>query len=161
VGAPPESEAHNICNIVCSYFFQASDIHSEAAVAWAANSTAAGFSFYANGKARMSEAVKSAGINRFCEMAALLVLVLAFCIVGYQSFRVVSLALRTLLTAEKKLSVAMQPVSNVVTDKGCIVLTLFCSRSVDPTRSSCNWTETCSLWLMRAAWAATCSKKSC
>ncbi len=82
----PLRPAHNICNVVCSYFFQASDIHSEAAVAWAAHNTAAGFNFYADGKARISEAIKSAGINRFCEMVALLILVLAFCIVGFQSF---------------------------------------------------------------------------
>jgi hypothetical protein len=113
--------AKYICNIIRSYFFQAADIHAQAAIAWAGNSTTA-FSMYADGKARMSDAIRTAGINRFCEMAILLILVIAFCMVGFQSLRIVSLALRSLANTEKKLALALQPVSDLAADGGASTL---------------------------------------
>ena len=61
----------------------------------------------------MSKAAKTAGIDRFCEMAVLLMVLLAFCIVGFRSLRVVSSALRMLVTAKNKLAVTMQPMNAV------------------------------------------------
>ncbi len=104
---------HNFRNTIRRFFIQASGIHAEAVTAWAANDTVAGNSIYADGKAMMSKAVRTAGIDRFCEMAVLLMVVLAFCIVGFRSLRVVSSALRILVTAKNKLAVTMQPVNAV------------------------------------------------
>ena len=104
---------HNFRNTIRRYFIQASGIHAEAVTAWAANDTVAGDSFYADGKAMMSKAAKTAGIDRFCEMAVLLMVLLAFCIVGFRSLRVVSSALRMLVTAKNKLAVTMQPMNAV------------------------------------------------
>ena len=67
---------------------------------------------YADGKAMMSKAVRTAGIDRFCEMAVLLMVVLAFCIVAFRSLRVVSSALRVLVTAKNTLNkLTMQPMN--------------------------------------------------
>jgi hypothetical protein len=106
-------------------------MHSEAVVAWAANDTVAGKSIYADGKAMMSKAVRTAGIDRFCEMVVLLMVVLAFCIVGFRSLRVVSSALRMLLTAEKNMSRTMQPLNtgHVTADRS--VSTLQSARASD------------------------------
>lgn len=104
---------HNFRNTIRRFFIQASGIHAEAVTAWAANDTVAGDGFYADGKAMMSKAAKTAGIDRFCEMAVLLMVLLAFCIVGFRSLRVVSSALRMLVTAKNKLAVTMQPVNAV------------------------------------------------
>ena len=123
---------HNFCNTTRRYFIQASDIHAEAVTAWAANDTAAGNAFYADGKAMMSKAVRTAGIDRFCEMAVLLMVVLAFCIVGFRSLRVVSSALRALVSAKNKLALTMQPVNaghGVTADRS--VSTLQSTRALD------------------------------
>jgi hypothetical protein len=103
---------HNFCNTTRRYFIQASHLHAEAATAWSANDTVAANSMYADGKAMMSKAVRTAGIDRFCEMAVLLMVVLAFCIVAFRSLRVVSSALRLLVTAKNTLNkLTMQPMN--------------------------------------------------
>jgi hypothetical protein len=85
------------------FFWESAGFNAKAARAWAVNDTDAGFSFEKEGRTIMSKAAKTAGVERFCEMATLLIILLAFCIVGAQSVRVVSSALRALVTAEKKL----------------------------------------------------------
>ena len=65
----------------------------------------------------MAKAGQTASIERFCEMATLFLVILAFCIVGIQSNRVVSSAVRALVSAEKQLA-EMAPVANATREPG-------------------------------------------
>ena len=86
------------------YFIQAADAADKAANAWATNSsaTATGLQFQ-SGK-RKTTAAAAAAVQRFSEMIMLLLISAAFLVVGVSSSRVISSALRTLSSAEQKVS---------------------------------------------------------
>ena len=120
-----------VSNIVAAVFYsQAAHLSSEASSAYATNSSSAGAAMFQQAQGRMSLAVRfarrqlcsrapvlilnrlpvlilllcrTASIQRFTEMAILLMIVAAFLIVGVYSLRIIASAIRTLMTAEQKL----------------------------------------------------------
>jgi hypothetical protein len=87
------------------YFAEASDFADLAAKAWASNNTAAAADFMQAVNAKASTAIRVSSVQRFCEVAVLLMTIVAFLIVGIQSHRIFESALRTLFTVLKRLEV--------------------------------------------------------
>ncbi len=86
-----------------SFFFGSAGFSTKASNAWAAGHSDAA-EFEAKSRAMMAKAGQTGSIERFCEMATLFLVILAFCVVGIQSNRVVSSAVRALVSAEQKLA---------------------------------------------------------
>ena len=92
-------------NVVAAvYFIQAADAESQAADAWASNSSATASGYELVGRQRKSTAAAAAAAQRFCEMIVLLLIIIAFLVVGINSSRIITSALRTLTIAEGKAS---------------------------------------------------------
>ena len=84
-----------LCGNVAAAVFskQAGDAGSAAAVAFAANKTDVGTEFYRQGDRNIAFANDAASVQQFCEVAVLLIINLAFAVVGIASARRVSSAL--------------------------------------------------------------------
>jgi hypothetical protein len=90
--------------VAAVYFIQAADAESQAADAWASNSSASANSLQLVGRKQKAAASNAVAVQRFCEMIMLLLIITAFLIVGAKSSRVITSALRTLSVAEQKAS---------------------------------------------------------
>ena len=84
-------------------FVQSAYFYSEAAKAWAVNDAAAGRSYQQQAGLKTQDGVSIASVQRFCEVAVLIMVISFFLIVGIKSHRVIASALRTLFTAEQKM----------------------------------------------------------
>ena len=73
------------------------------ASAWAVNDTAAGKMHEQEARRKTAEASSVASLQRFCEVAALLLMITAFLLVGLSSSRIIASALRTLFAAQQLL----------------------------------------------------------
>ena len=81
-------------NVAAAVLFkQAGFLYNAAAAAFAANSTEAANAFVAPGDQKNSIANDAASVQNFCEVAVLLIIILAFAVVGIASARRVSSAL--------------------------------------------------------------------
>jgi hypothetical protein len=76
------------------YFKQTGDLFSSAGAAFAANSTDAANAFVAQANQKNTVALDAGSVQSFCEVAVLLIIILAFAVVGIASARRVSSALR-------------------------------------------------------------------
>ncbi len=85
-----------------AYFIQAADAESQAADAWASNSSDSASSLQLLGRKQKAAASNCVAIQRFCEMIMLLLIITAFLIVGAKSSRVITSALRALSLAKEK-----------------------------------------------------------
>jgi hypothetical protein len=99
-----------------SFFFEAAAYSSNAASAWALSLPGA-VEFETKSRSMMAQAGRTGSIERFCEMVTLVIVILAFCVVGFQSNRVVSSALRALVSAEQKLT-EFAPSANAAREAG-------------------------------------------
>ena len=110
----------NVCNLVgfcgniatSAYFSQAAQLYKEAAMAWAVNDAAAGKDLAMQAGARTQLGVSIAAVQRFCEVAVLLMTVILFLVVGLTCYKVIAKALRTLFFAQKKMESATGTVGN-------------------------------------------------
>ena len=101
----------NLCNLVgfCGniatsvFFSQAAQLYNEAALAWGDNKAAAGKEAQEAAGDKTQLGVSTASVQRFCEVAVLLMTVACFLVVGFDSYRVITAALRTLFFAQTKL----------------------------------------------------------
>jgi hypothetical protein len=75
---------------------QAGDLYNAAAAAFAANSTEAANAFLIQVDQKITVAADAASVQQFCEVAVLLIIILAFGVVGIASARRVSSALRNM-----------------------------------------------------------------
>jgi len=109
----------SICASIASAveYIRSAGFYSDAAAAYAANATAAGSLFEIQAKDKRAEAVRIASVQRFIEVVVLLVIVATFIVVGLNSHRIISTALRALFNAEKKL-VSIAAASGVVDSAG-------------------------------------------
>jgi hypothetical protein len=85
-----------LCGNVASavYQKQAGDLYSASSAAFTANNTDAGKNFNTEAYQQLSVAVDAASVQNFCEVAVLLIIILAFAVVGIASARRLSFALR-------------------------------------------------------------------
>ena len=112
----------SICASIASAveYIRSAGFYSDAAAAYAANASAAGRLFEIQAQEHRAEAVRVASMQRFIEVVVLLMIVATFIVVGLNSHRIISTALRALFNAEKKL-VSMQQLaaaSGVVDSSG-------------------------------------------
>jgi hypothetical protein len=92
-------------NVVAAvYFIQSADLDSQAAYAWASNSSTIASNLEGRARLRKSSAGAIAALQRFCEMIVLLLIITAFLFVGINSSRIITSALRKLIFAEQKAS---------------------------------------------------------
>ncbi len=96
---------------------QSAAFFADAATAYAANATAAGSHFEIQGIEKRAEALKNTSVQRFIEVVVLLMIVVSFIVVGLNSHRIISAALRALFNAEKKLA-SMAAASGVSDNSG-------------------------------------------
>jgi hypothetical protein len=95
--------AVGLCSNVAAavYAKEAGDLSMAASAAYAANNTDAGdkFSYLANQKSSVAD--DAASVQQFCEVAVLLIIILAFAVVGIACARRVSSALRNMNDAQR------------------------------------------------------------
>jgi hypothetical protein len=87
-----------------AYFGEAANFSDLATNAWASNQTDAAADFMQSVNAKASAAIRISSVQRFCEVSVLLMTIVAFLIVGVQSYRIFQSALRTLLSARLRLA---------------------------------------------------------
>jgi hypothetical protein len=93
--------AGNIASLV--FYVQGAELYGDAAKAFAANDTAASNVYEKLAREKRSDATRILSVQRFSEMTVLLITIAAFLVVGMNSHRIISSALRTLLNPDKKL----------------------------------------------------------
>lgn len=86
-----------------AFFSQASDFARLAADAFASNNSVAGNVNLQMVNSKASSAIRVSSVQRFCEVAVLLITIVAFLVVGVTSHRIIASALRTLLNALRRL----------------------------------------------------------
>ena len=84
----------------CKYFSDAVEFSVKSIAAFAAGDTDNAKALQAQAKSIESYAAGLLGIQRFCEVCILLLLISVYVIVGFASYRIIALALRTLFRAE-------------------------------------------------------------
>ncbi len=109
----------SICASIASAveYIRSAGFYSDAAAAYAANASAAGSLFEIQAKEHRAEAVRIASVQRFIEVVVLLMIVATFIVVGLNSHRIISTALRALYNAKKRL-VSIAAASGVVDGAG-------------------------------------------
>ena len=95
--------AAGLCGNVAAavYFKEAGDLYMAASSAYAANNTDAGVKFANLALQKSSVAFEAASVQQFCEVAVLLIIILAFAVVGIACARRVSSALRNMNDARR------------------------------------------------------------
>ncbi len=101
-------------NLAAAFFYnQAAGISSNAATAYAANNSQTGSQLRSSANAQHSHAGSVASVQRFSEVIALLLIILAFFIAGFFGIRVVSIALNNLFAMGQR----MVAINGVVGDQ--------------------------------------------
>jgi len=95
--------AAGLCGNVAAavYSKEAGDLFMAASAAYAANNTGAGYKLFNLANQKSSVANEAASVQQFCEVAVLLIIILAFAVVGIACARRVSSALRNMNDARR------------------------------------------------------------
>ncbi len=115
------------------YAKQAGDFDSASSAAFAANNTDDGNNFNYEAFQKMSVAVDAASVQSFCEVAVLLIIILAFAIVGIASARRVSSALRDM---EHEQGAAARQLRRQIVGTAAFVFVTFLLRAVFSTMNA-------------------------
>ena len=109
---------------------QAGDLYSAAAAAAFSNNTDSYTNFNSKAYQKSSDADVAASVQQFCEVVVLLIIILAFAIVGIAGFRRVSSALRDLNDSHKAANAAGRQLRQHIVGTAAFVFVTFLLRTI-------------------------------
>ena len=108
-------------NIVSAFHYNEAALYiNDASIQWASNNSGLGLKYEFQSYNSFETAAKTGSLQRFCEVAVLLMVIVAFCIVGIQSSAVISHALRALVAAKSNLEDKARSSSDGVSIRGLV-----------------------------------------
>jgi hypothetical protein len=124
--------AVGLCGNVASavYFKQSADLYSEASAAYAANKPDDGKAVRSQGRRKNEMASNAASVQQFSEVVVLLIIIVAFAVVGIASARRVSSALRNLNDAHGAVDTAGRQLRLQIVGTTAFIFVTFLLRSV-------------------------------